>query len=116
MTSEHTVYSYISVIFSHYNVGWFNALPIILVFFGIGAVIGNFIAGYGTDKFGAKAVLIFSVLVQTIDLLLLSFFINKFYCRVQLSLFGALQDGCILFLFNIDCLACRRSTAYLQFH
>lgn len=77
VTSEHTVYSYISVIFSDFSVGKFNALSIILFFFGIGAVLGNLISGYGTDKFGAKAILIYSVSIQTIDLLLISFFYKQ---------------------------------------
>lgn len=86
VTSEHTVYSYISVIFSGLKIDHFNALPVILIFFGIGAVIGNFLAGYGTDKLGAKAMLIFSVSMQTLDLLFLSYFYSNIFLACLISI------------------------------
>lgn len=70
--SEHTAYSYISVILVETRFADLPVLPVALAFFGVGAVIGNFVAGYGTDRFGNRAVIIFAVATQSLALLALA--------------------------------------------
>ncbi|WP_085044272.1 MFS transporter [Ensifer aridi] len=72
--SEHVSYSYISVILAETRWHDLPVLPIALAFFGAGAVIGNFAAGYGTDRFGNRTVIIVAVAAQSAALLALSFF------------------------------------------
>ncbi|ABC21601.1 MFS transporter [Rhodospirillum rubrum] len=67
--SEHTVYSYISLILADTLWDGLPVLPIALVFFGIGAVAGNAASGYGSDRFGTRSVLIFAISAQTAALL-----------------------------------------------
>jgi predicted MFS family arabinose efflux permease len=74
--SEHTAYSYISIILAKTQFIDLPVLPVALAFFGIGAVIGNFAAGYGTDRFGNRAVILFAVATQSIALLALAFLNN----------------------------------------
>lgn len=71
--SEHTAYSYISVILAGTGFDDLPVLPIALGFFGLGAVIGNVAAGFGTDRFGNRAVIVFAVTVQSLALLALVF-------------------------------------------
>lgn len=71
--SEHTAYSYISVILDETRFADLPILPIALGFFGVGAVIGNFAAGFGTDRFGNRAVILFAVATQSVALLALAF-------------------------------------------
>jgi predicted MFS family arabinose efflux permease len=71
--SEHTVYSYISVIFDATRWGNIRILPIGLICFGIGAVLGNFASGYATDRLSARTTLLLAVCLQTTALLLVSF-------------------------------------------
>ena len=71
--SEHSVYSYISLILADVRWGENAVLPLALVFFGAGAVIGNAISGYATDRIGSRAVLLVSIAVQSLALLALSF-------------------------------------------
>lgn len=75
--SEHIVYSYVSVLLKNTQFGPEAILPIALLVFGIGAVIGNFVSGLLTDSFGSKFVLLFSVSVQTISLFLLAFYVSS---------------------------------------
>lgn len=75
--SEHIVYSYVSVLLKNTRFGPEAILPIALLVFGIGAVIGNFVSGLLTDTFGSKFVLLFSVSVQTISLFLLAFYVSS---------------------------------------
>lgn len=75
--SEHTTYSYISVILAETRFAELPVLPLALAFFGGGAVIGNFTAGYGTDRFGNRAVILFSVAIQSLALLALAFVHEK---------------------------------------
>ncbi|HAE2269089.1 TPA_asm: MFS transporter [Salmonella enterica subsp. salamae serovar 60:g,m,t:z6] len=71
--SEHIVYSYVSVLLRNTTLNATPILPVALLVFGIGAVIGNFIAGALTDSFGSRFVLRVSVLIQTFSLFLLAF-------------------------------------------
>ena len=75
--SEHIVYSYVSVLLKNTQFGPEAILPIALLVFGIGAVIGNFVSGLLTDTFGSKFVLLFSVSVQTVSLFLLTFYVSS---------------------------------------
>lgn len=52
-------------------------LPLALLVFGIGAVIGNFASGALTDALGSKFVLLFSVALQTLSLFLLAFYVTS---------------------------------------
>lgn len=71
--SEHVSYSYISIILAQTRWNDVQILPIALGFFGAGAVIGNFVAGWGTDRFGNRAVIIVAVTAQSAALLALAF-------------------------------------------
>lgn len=71
--SEHVAYSYISVILDGTRFADLPILPLALGFFGVGAVIGNFAAGFGTDRFGNRAVILFAVAIQSLALLALVF-------------------------------------------
>lgn len=75
--SEHIVYSYVSVLLKNTQFGPEAILPIALLVFGIGAVIGNFVSGLLTDTFGSKFVLLFSVSIQTVSLFLLTFYVSS---------------------------------------
>jgi predicted MFS family arabinose efflux permease len=75
--SEHIVYIYVSVLLKNTQFGPEAILPIALLVFGIGAVIGNFVSGLLTDTFGSKFVLLFSVSVQTVSLFLLAFYVSS---------------------------------------
>ena len=66
--SEHIVYSYVSVLLKDTQFGPEAILPLALLVFGIGAVIGNFASGALTDALGSKFVLLFSVAIQTLSL------------------------------------------------
>lgn len=72
--SEHIVYSYVSVLLKDTQLGKEAILPLALLVFGIGAVIGNIVSGLLTDTFGSKCVLLLSVSVQTGSLFLLTFY------------------------------------------
>ncbi|ANS42279.1 MFS transporter [Serratia inhibens] len=74
--SEHIVYSYVSVLLKNTQLGAEAILPIALLVFGVGAVIGNFVSGVLTDTLGSKLVLLFSVTIQTVSLFLLTFYIT----------------------------------------
>lgn len=74
--SEHIVYSYVSVLLKNTQLGAEAILPIALLVFGLGAVIGNFVSGVLTDTLGSKLVLLFSVTIQTVSLFLLTFYIT----------------------------------------
>jgi predicted MFS family arabinose efflux permease len=75
--SEHIVYSYVSVLLKNTQLGPEAILPLALLVFGIGAVIGNFVSGLLTDTFGSKFVLLFSVSIQTLSLFLLAFYVTS---------------------------------------
>jgi predicted MFS family arabinose efflux permease len=75
--SEHTVYSYVSILLQNTQFGPGAILPIALLVFGIGAIIGNVVSGLLTDIFGSKFVLLFSISVQTGSLFLLTFYITS---------------------------------------
>ena len=85
-------------------------LPLALLVFGIGAVIGNFASGALTDALGSKFVLLFSVALQTLSLFLLAFMSLP---RWVLAIFrsGALPAGCIWCRSNITCCRCRNALA-----
>ncbi|WP_346827836.1 MFS transporter [Serratia inhibens] len=74
--SEHIVYSYVSVLLKNTQLGAEAILPIALLVFGVGAVIGNFVSGVLTDALGSKFVLLFSVTIQTVSLFLLTFYVT----------------------------------------
>jgi len=74
--SEHIVYSYVSVLLKNTQLGTEAILPIALLVFGVGAVIGNSVSGVLTDALGSKFVLLFSVTIQTVSLFLLTFYIT----------------------------------------
>ncbi|MEL6116926.1 MFS transporter [Photobacterium sp. SP02] len=71
--SEHIVYSYVSVLLQDTVLAGNAILPVALLIFGVGAVIGNFISGVMTDTLGSKFVLLVAVTIQTLSLFLLSF-------------------------------------------
>lgn len=75
--SEHIVYSYVSVLLKNTQFGPQAILPLALLLFGIGAVIGNFASGALTDALGSKFVLLFSVALQTLSLFLLAFYVTS---------------------------------------
>jgi len=75
--SEHIVYSYVSVLLKNTQFGPEAILPLALLVFGIGAVIGNFASGALTDALGSKFVLLFSVAIQTLSLFLLAFYVTS---------------------------------------
>lgn len=75
--SEHIVYSYVSVLLKNTQFGPQAILPLALLVFGIGAVIGNFASGALTDALGSKFVLLFSVAIQTLSLFLLAFYVTS---------------------------------------
>lgn len=75
--SEHIVYSYVSVLLKNTQLGAEAILPIALLVFGAGAVIGNFVSGVLTDTLGSKFVLLFSVSIQTVSLFLLTFYVTS---------------------------------------
>ena len=57
-------------------------LPLALLVFGIGAVIGNFASGALTDALGSKFVLLFSVALQTLSLFLLAFYVTSWVLAI----------------------------------
>jgi predicted MFS family arabinose efflux permease len=71
--SEHIVYSYVSVLLGDTRLGPEAILPLALLVFGLGAVIGNFASGMLTDTLGSNFVLLLSVGIQTLSLFLLAF-------------------------------------------
>lgn len=75
--SEHIVYSYVSVLLKNTQFGPQAILPLALLVFGIGAVIGNFASGALTDTLGSKFVLLLSVALQTLSLFLLAFYVTS---------------------------------------
>lgn len=68
LLSEHIVYSYISLILSDATYEGNHILPLALLCFGVGGLLGNALAGYGTDKLGSKKMLFFSLAIQNISL------------------------------------------------
>lgn len=87
--SEHTAYSYISIILERTYFADIPVLAIALAFFGTGAVIGNFVAGYGTDHFGNRIVILLAIGAQSLALLSLSFFYSNPLCAcLILSIWG----------------------------
>lgn len=75
--SEHIVYSYVSVLLKNTQFGPQAILPLALLVFGIGAVIGNFASGVLTDTLGSKFVLLLSVALQTLSLFQLAFYVTS---------------------------------------
>ncbi|GAA3032245.1 putative arabinose efflux permease, MFS family [Actinokineospora globicatena] len=71
LVSEHLVYTYISAVFDEATGGNGKTLSVLLLIFGIGAVIGNAIAGPAVDRWGNKSVLFIALAVMAADLLLL---------------------------------------------
>lgn len=86
-------------------------LPLALLVFGIGAVIGNFASGALTDALGSKFVLLFSVALQTLSLFLLAFYVTSHGGYWPSSRSGALPAGCIWCRSNITCCRCRNALA-----
>jgi predicted MFS family arabinose efflux permease len=64
--SEFTLYSYISLVFADVGVAGEAVLPAVLLAFGIGAIIGNVVSGFSTDRLGPRRILLGAVTVQTI--------------------------------------------------
>ena len=70
--SEFTLYSYISLVFADVGVAGEASvageavLPAVLLAFGIGAIIGNVVSGFSTDRLGPRRILLAAVTVQTI--------------------------------------------------
>lgn len=83
--SEHIVYSYISELLKYTYFDHVPVLPVALLIFGAGAVIGNFISGVLTDTLGGKNVLLYSVLIQTISLFCLSYYHASPWCVLSIS-------------------------------
>jgi DHA1 family inner membrane transport protein len=64
--SEFTLYSYISVVFADVALAGGALLPAVLLAFGSGAIFGNLVSGFSTDRFGPRRILLAAVTVQTI--------------------------------------------------
>ncbi len=71
VVSDFTVYSYVSVILSDTWLGAMKVLPLVLLAFGVGAIIGNVATGLLTDRIGPTIVLLGAVAVQTLLLILM---------------------------------------------
>lgn len=87
--SEHIVYSYISLILGDVTYEGEHILLLALVCFGTGALLGNVLAGYGTDKLGSKKILFFSLAAQSLSLLSLVWVYNQpFFVCLALFTWG----------------------------
>ncbi|UTH75723.1 MFS transporter [Chromobacterium sp. IIBBL 290-4] len=77
VSSEHIVYSYVSVLLRDTRLGVEAILPLALLVFGVGAVIGNAVSGVLTDTLGSRLVLLVSIGIQTLSLFLLAFYAHS---------------------------------------
>ncbi|NYI04537.1 MFS transporter [Allostreptomyces psammosilenae] len=68
--AEHVLYTYIGSVLSPATGGDGRTLATLLFVFGIGAVVGNAVAGPATDRWGARVVLVVAVAGMTADLAL----------------------------------------------
>ncbi|OSN11790.1 hypothetical protein AU512_01570 [Lonsdalea iberica] len=71
VTSEFTVYAYISVLLAHTRLGDMPVLPLVLMAYGIGSVLGNIATGILTDRWGPEGVLNSVIALQTAGLVAL---------------------------------------------
>ncbi|OSM98283.1 hypothetical protein AU509_07055 [Lonsdalea britannica] len=71
VTSEFIVYAYISVILANTRLGDMPVLPLVLMAYGIGSVIGNIATGLLTDRCGPASVLSSVIVLQTAGLIAL---------------------------------------------
>jgi predicted MFS family arabinose efflux permease len=74
--SEHLIYTYIGPVLQSSSGGGGGALSVLLLVFGVGAMVGNAIAGPATDRFSDRAVLWLSVGGMTLDLALIPWTFN----------------------------------------
>jgi MFS transporter, DHA1 family, inner membrane transport protein len=70
-TAEQTAYTYIGPVLSAVTTGHAGALPGLLFVLGVGAVVGNGIAGITTRRLGSRATLLLAAGGMTLDLALL---------------------------------------------
>jgi predicted MFS family arabinose efflux permease len=70
-TAEQTVYIYIGPVLQSVTHGNTSAFPALLLVFGIGALVGNGIAGIATQRLGSRTTLLLAVGGMTMDLALL---------------------------------------------
>jgi len=66
VVSDYAVYSYVSVIFDQTRFSRIPILPLVLLAFGIGGIVGNVATGILTDRIGPTRVLLGTVAVQTV--------------------------------------------------
>ncbi|MFP1917463.1 MFS transporter [Lonsdalea quercina] len=71
VTSEFTVYAYISVLLANTRLGDMPVLPWVLMAYGIGSVLGNIATGILTDRWGPGGVLNCVIALQTAGLVAL---------------------------------------------
>lgn len=71
VSSEHLVYTYVGPVLLPATGGGGATLSVLLLVFGLGAVLGNAIAGPATDRFSDRTVLWLSVGGMTVNLALL---------------------------------------------
>ncbi|WP_049717522.1 MFS transporter [Streptomyces caatingaensis] len=76
VTSEQLVYTYVGTALAPATGDRAGVLAVLLFVFGLGAVVGNAVAGWGTDRFGSRVTLLVAVGGMTADLALL-----PWWCR-----------------------------------
>ncbi|MFI0424187.1 MFS transporter [Spongiactinospora sp. 9N601] len=90
VTAEHVVYTYIAPLLTDVTVGSGEALAVLLLIFGVGAVAGNAVAGPLTDRFGPRAIAVAAVGGMVVDLALLPLWSRSFAAAaVALFVWGA---------------------------
>ncbi|WP_414166641.1 MFS transporter [Streptoverticillium reticulum] len=76
VTSEQVVYTYIGTALAPATGARAGVLAALLLVFGLGALVGNAVAGWATDRFGSRITLLLAVGGMTADLALL-----PWWCR-----------------------------------
>ncbi|RBQ16969.1 MFS transporter [Spongiactinospora rosea] len=90
VTAEHVVYTYIAPLLAPATASSGQALALLLLIFGVGAVAGNGIAGPLTDRFGPRAIAVAAVGGMALDLALLPLWSRSFAAAaVALFVWGA---------------------------
>ncbi|OSN02726.1 MULTISPECIES: MFS transporter [Lonsdalea] len=85
VTSEFTVYAYISVLLANTRLGDVPTLPLVLMAYGIGSVLGNIATGLLTDRWGPGRVLSHVIVLQTTGLIALVLFRESAAAALALS-------------------------------
>jgi MFS transporter, DHA1 family, inner membrane transport protein len=71
MTGVFTVYTYVSLVYERATGGHGTMLAVLLVAFGVGAIVGNLGAGSLTDRLGTRVTINLAVVIGAIDYALL---------------------------------------------